>query len=214
MAIYTPRGLKVRIAVPCAFGLMARLSPKVSPFRVLKTTEGLQSIPGLLALIAGLIAFSMDLPPIQVGLLVCGAQLLGVLINLFGFYVIPGLVSLATVFSYVAGYGILLAAIGLVGFFTVGWQGVLAFFIGKAAAGLASTVLGFWQTSRYHRLVGHAFTPSEVHFFNAYRLHASRIGVTTDIDLHEDETHEDQWGPTFAAFAAEWPEVVQRFRVD
>ncbi len=214
MAIYTPRGLKVRIAVPYAFGLMARLSPKVSPFRILKTTEGIESMPGMLAFVAGLVAFAMRLPPLEVGILVAALQLFGILLNLFGFYVIPGLVALATLYSYLAGYGVFLVAVVAVGFLTVGWQGVLAFFIGRLVAGVASMILGFWQTSRYHKLTGHAFTASEVHFFNAYRLHASRIGVTTDIDLGDSELQENHWGPTFEAFASEWPEVVQRFTVD
>ena len=63
-------------------------------------------------------------------------------------------------------------------------------------------------------MTGQALTASEVNFFNAYRLHASRVGVTTDIDLSDGETQEDQWRPTFAAFAAEWPQVAQRFTID
>jgi hypothetical protein len=214
MAIYTPRGLKVRIAVPYAFGLMARLSPNVSPFRILKTTEGIESVPGMLAFIAGLVAFAMRLPPLEIGILVAVAQLFGSLLNLFGLYVIPGLVAFATLYSYLAGYGVYLVIVVAVGFATVGWQGLLAFFIGRLAAGLASTVLQFWQTSRYHKLTGHAFTSSEVHFFNAYRLHASRVGVTTDIDLEDSELQEEQWGPAFERFASEWPDIVRRFTVD
>jgi len=214
MAIYTPRGLKVRIAVPYAFGLMARLSPKVSPFRILKTTEGIESLPGMLAFVAGLIAFTMHLSPLKVGILVAVLQLLGIFLNLFGFYVVPGLVALATLYSYLAGYGVFFITVVAVGFLTVGWRGVLAFFIGRLMAGGTSMILDVWQTSRYHKLTGHAFTSSEVHFFNAYRLHASRIGVTTDIDLSDSELQENHWGPTFNTFAAEWPEVVQRFTVD
>jgi len=214
MAIYTLRGLKIRIAVPYAFGLMARLYPKVSPFRVLKTTEGIESLPGTLAFIAGIITFVMRLSPLHIGLAVGGIQLLGVLINIFGFYILPGLVPLATLFSYIAGYGILLVIAVIVGFIFAGWQGVLAFFVGKLGAWLISRILQFWQTGRYHKLIGYPFTPSEVHFFNAYRLHASHIGVTTDINLRDDEMDEDQWGPTFEAFAMEWPQVVQRFTTD
>jgi hypothetical protein len=131
MPIYTPRGLKIRIAVPYAFGLMARLSPTVSPFRVLKTTEGLESLPGMLAFIAGIVAFVMRLPPLHIGLAVGVGQVLGVLINLFGVYLIPGLVPLGTLYSYFAGYGIFLVTAAVVGFLFAGWQGVLAFFLGQ-----------------------------------------------------------------------------------
>lgn len=214
MAIYTPRGLKIRIAVPYAFGLMARLHPKVSPFGILKTTEGIESLPGMLAFISGIVAFVMGFAPLHIGLVVGGAQLVGVVINLFGLYGFPGLVPLGTLFSYISGYGIFHLVAGIVGFVFAGWQGVLAFFIGKLVAGLISQVLQFRQTRRYHKLTGHPFTASEVHFFNAYRLHALRIGVTTDIDLKDDEMEENHWEPVFQTFAMEWPGVVRRFTTD
>jgi hypothetical protein len=193
---------------------MARLSPEVSPFRVLKTAEGIERVPGMLAFLAGLVAFLARLPPVEIASLVAAAQLFGVTLNLLGLYVIPGLVALATLYSYLAGYGVFLVAILTVGYFTVGWQGLLAFFIGRLAASLGSAVIGHWQTRRYHELTGHAFTSSEVHFFNAYRLHAARIGVTTDIDLDDTELREEHWGPTLERFAAKWPEVVRRFTID
>jgi len=214
MAIYTPRGLKIRIAVPYAFGLMTRLHPKVSPFRVLKTTEGIERLPGMLASLAGIMTFVTQLPPLQIGLAVGGAQLAGALINLFGCYVIPGLVSAGTLFSYIAGYGIFFMTILVVGLLLVGWQGVLAFFVGKVVIAMIIHVLQYWRTSRYHKVAGYPFTPSEVHFFNAYRLHASRIGVTTDIDLEDAEMQEDNWGPTFEEFATRCPQVVARFTTD
>lgn len=81
MPIYTPRGIKIRIAVSYAFGLMTRLYPEVSPFRILKTTEGIESLPAMFAIISGIIGFLMQLPPLQIGLAAGIAQLLGVLIN-------------------------------------------------------------------------------------------------------------------------------------
>lgn len=202
MPIYTPRGIKIRIAVSYAFGLMTRLYPEVSPFRILKTTEGIESLPAMFAIIIGIIGFLMQLPPLQIGLVVGSAQLVGVLINIFGFYYVPGLVALGTLFSYVSGYGVFLIASAVVGLIFVGWQGVLAFFVGKFSASMVSHALQFWQTSRYHRLIGHPITASEVHFFNAYRLHASRMGVTTDIELKDREIEKDHWKPAFEAFVS------------
>ncbi|HNZ31579.1 MAG TPA: hypothetical protein PKJ25_05735 [Smithellaceae bacterium] len=214
MAIYTPRGLKIRIAVPYAFGLMARLDPKVTPFRILKTTEGIESLPGMLAFIAGVIAFFLHLPPFQIALVVAVSQLVGKLINAFGLYIVPGLVECGTFYSYLSGYGIFLIVVIIAGFLLGGWQAVVAFFVGKIIASLAGQVLEFWQASRYHNLTGHPFTGSEVSFFNAYRHHASRIGEKTNIDLSDSEMEEDHWGETFQRFAMEWPEVVQRFTTD
>ena len=214
MAIYTPRGLKIRISVPYAFGLMARLSPKVSPFRILKTTEGIDSVPSMLAFFAGLVAFAMRLSPIEIGLLVAGAHLFGNLLNMFGLFVIPGLVRLGTFYSNLAGYGVFLIVLLAVGFVMVGWQGLLAFLVGRLVSGLTSCVLECWRAGRYHKLGGYPFSPSEINFFNAYRLHASRVNVTTDIDLDDSELEEEHWGPTFEQFASEWPTVVRRFTIN
>ena len=214
MAIYTPRGLEIRIGTPYAFELMARLHPEVRPFHILKTTEGIESVPGMLAFITGIIMFVMRVPPLHIALAVGGAQLAGVLINLFGFYIVPGLVPLGTFFSYAAGFGVFLTVTCVVGFLFAGWQAVLAFFLGKLGAEILSQGLGVWQTRRCLRLVGHPFTASEFHFFNAYRLHASRIGAITDIDLKDDELDDHSWGPTFQDFAREWPKVVSRVTAD
>jgi hypothetical protein len=211
MAIYTPRGLKIRIDIPYAFGLMARLHPKVTSFRILKTTEGIESLPGMLAFIAGMVGFGLHLPPLHIGIVVAISQMAGTLIKAFGLYIVPGLVGLGTIYSYPAGCGIYFIAVVITGFLLGGWQAVLAFFLGKLVAGVVGQVLEFWQTTRYQKLTGHAFSGSEVSFFNAYRLHASRLGVTTDIDLSDDELEEDHWGATFEQLAMEWPEVVQRF---
>ena len=214
MAIYTPRGLKIRIGVPYAFGIMTRLYPKVTPFKILKTTEGIESIPGMLAFIAGLIAFSIHLPPIQIALFVAAAQIVGALINAFRLFAIPGLIGLGTLFSYISGFGIYLTVVIIIGFVLGGWQAVAAFFAGKIISAIVNQVIEFWQTSRYRRLAGHPLTVTEVNFFNAYRLYASRIGVTTDIDLRDEEMQEEHWGTTFQYLAMEWPEVVRRFTSD
>jgi hypothetical protein len=113
-----------------------------------------------------------------------------------------------------SGYGIYLIAVAIAGSVLGGWQAVAAFFVGKIIASIVGQVVEFWQTRRYHKLTGHPFTGSEVSFFNAYRLHASRIGATTDIDLSDSEVEEDHWRTTFQRFAMEWPEVVQRFTTD
>lgn len=216
MAIYTPRGLKVRISIPYAFGLMARLYPKVSPFRILKTTEGIEILPGMLAFGAGIIAFVNHMPPIQIGFIVAGAQLYGVMINFLEVYtihglIIPGLIPMSTLCSYLSGWGLFWILSSIIGFIFVGWQGVLAFFVGKIAVMAISQILDFWQASRYNKMVGYPLTSSEVNFFNAYRLHASRLGISTDIGLKDEEMSEDYWGPVFENFALKWPEVVSRF---
>lgn len=49
MAIYTPRGMEIRLPVGYALALMTRLHPEVDPFDVLTTAEGIDQINSLLA---------------------------------------------------------------------------------------------------------------------------------------------------------------------
>ncbi len=214
MAIYTPRGLKIRIEIPYAFALMQRLYPEITPFRVLKTTEGIEELPSLLSLLAGLVSFALRLSPYEIVLSVMAAQIAGTLINIFGFYVFPGLIALSTAYSYVSGFGVLLVIIFIVGYFLTGLYGVLAFFVGTFSARIVAFVLHYFQTKKYMEQVNFPLTASEVHFFNAYRLHAVRVGVTTDIDLPDCELKESNWEHLYTIFSLQWPDIANRFTAD
>jgi hypothetical protein len=193
---------------------MARLGPKVTPFRVLKTTEGIESLPGMLAFIAGIFAFALRLAPLEIGAAVAAAQIIGKLINLVGFYVVPGLITISTFFSYVSGWGIFLIISVVAGLIFVGWQGSVAYLLGWLSAGIVNLFLDSWGGARFSKLAGHPFSMAELHFFSAYRIHATQLGITTDIDLAEVELEEENWGPTFREFEEQWPEVVARFTID
>ena len=214
MAIYTPRGLKIRLRMNHAFALMARLYPKVDAFKVLKTTEGLESIPGMLALVVGLISFYLGLDPYQIGLYTLIASVAGTAITTFGVFIVPGLPKLGTLYSYISGFGILLILSAVYGFVSVGWQGVVAFFIGKLIAGIINWGIEFWNTKRIHSKIKIPLTGSEINFFNAYRLHASELGKSTDITVSDEELKEENWKECFEDLAMRWPEVGRRVTIN
>lgn len=214
MAIYTPRGLKIRLSPRIAFGLIARLYPKVTAFKILKTVEGIESLPTVVSFVTGLYCFATRLEPLKTGVAVFIGYLVATLINLRGLYFIPGLVSLGTLYSYVSGFGLLLIVLCVFGFLVAGWQSVLAFFVGKYLAWAIAQVIELIDTRRMYKLSGYPFTASEKYFFNAYRLHASKLGVTTDITVSEEEAEEDNWRTAFTDLATRWPQVVARFTQD
>lgn len=193
---------------------MARLYPEVDAFKILKTTEGLESIPGMLSFIVGLISFYLGLDPYQIALYTFTASIVGTIITTFGIYIIPGLTQLGTFYSYVSGFGILLIILSTYGFVSVGWQGVVAFFIGKLIAGIINTGIGFWNTKRIYSQLGIPMTMSEINFFNAYRLYASEIGKSTEIAVTDEELTEENWKECYEDLALKWPEVVQRFTIN
>jgi len=214
MAIYTPRGLKIRLTVDYAFALMARLYPKVSAFQVLKTVEGIESLPQSIAFLAALLCFFLNLPPWQIGAIVFAVIVLLSLMTRFGFYVFPSIVKLGTIYSYLSGFGILLVLLAAFGFYWVGWRGVLAYFAARVIGGVVNWILTMQETRMYFRKVGQALTASERNFFNAYRLHASALGITTDVEVTNEETESANWEPTFLDLATKYPEVVARFTLE
>ena len=214
MAIYTPRGLKIRIAVPYAFGLIARLYPKVSAFKVLKTTEGIESLTSIAIFIAAIICFIMKIDPLQIAVVISITYIVSVLLNTFGLFIIPGQVAIGTLYSYISGYGLLLVGIVIIGYLFTGWQGVLAYFVGNFTGWVVARAIEVIETKRYFKLTGFAFTSSERCFFNAYRLHAAKHGITTDINLSEEEEKEENWRGAFEDLSSQWPQVVERFTMD
>ena len=214
MAIYTPRGLKIRLDVSTAFALMQRLFPTVGAFEVLKTTEGLESVPAALAFISGVACFSLKVDPYHICLWVLAASLLGNVITISGLFIVPGLPRIGTMYSYASGFGVLLVVLALYGFVTVGWRGVLAFFVARLTAGILGFAIESWNKSRIYRKIGIPLSLAEINFFSAYRLHASEIGKSTDITVGDEELTEENWKPCFEDLARKWPEVVRRFTIN
>ena len=75
-------------------------------------------------------------------------------------------------------------------------------------------IIDLLQTKRTYKSVGHAFTASERNFFNAYRLHASKVGITTNINVTDAELREEHYMTSFEELAHKWPEVVARFTTE
>lgn len=200
----------MRLPIPYAFALMSRLHPQVSAFTVLKTTEGLEYIPAALSFVTAVTCALLRLPPVHFFLAVLITESAGLIVNQLGFYSLPGLVAFGTAYSYLAGWGVLLVVAVVATFVTIGWTGVLAFFAAKLLAWLVSQVLQ-WSFARKSARMGRALTFSERHFVNAYRLHAVRLGLSTDVGLGPSEENEDSWRPAFDRLASEWPQVVARF---
>lgn len=205
MAVFTPRGLKIRFEVNYCFALLARLYPKISPYKVLRLTEGLESIPGFLAVLTGLVCFLFHVEPLKIGFWVCSISIIGYLITVTGFYVFPGLPFLSTLYSTFTGFGIYYILIAIIGFFLVGWKGVIAFFIGRAIAGLLNTVYGSVESSRVHKEIGFILCSSERNFVNAYRIYASKIGKSTDVEVSENELNKENWKETFGSYMLQCP---------
>ena len=211
MAIYTPRGLKIRLPLNLCFGLMARLSPKITPFKILKTVEGLEVIPSLLGMVSGAYVLYLNLTPETIFLCSLVGFVVGVLISYFGLFVFPGLVLLAILYTYVAGFGLIWLLIVGWGVYFSDWKGVVAFFLAMVISEGIRWVLEFIKMKKSYALSGICIGMAEQNFLNSYRLHAKKIGLGPECDLKEEELNKEDWIKLYYKFLSEWPEIVARF---
>ena len=216
MALYTPTGLKIRLPVPHAFALMARLEPHVSPFRVLMATEGIELVPNMLRLFVALACFWYQQSFVATFLWCVLATLAGMIVNILGVHRIPGLVRLSTLYSYCNVWELCTIATVLFGIAVAGWQTALAYCLSCAAG----WVLGMVEERLEERILG-ARTPrfcgvpligAERSFINAYRYYAGRAGLQDAVHMCEASITDDiDWKGTLVRFDSTWPQVAMHF---
>ena len=216
MAVFTSRGLKLRLSTPYVFALITRVFPKVDAFRVLQTTEAVENLARLAIFLAAIVAFSLSITPVQIGVLVFSVASAMHIVHLRGLFLTPILLLLpvSRVYGFLSGYGILLIGLLAFGFIQTGWEGIAGFLVGRLASGAVFGVVGWYYTRYIHREVGSIFTASERSFFYAYRIEAARLGISTDLTVTDDELRQENWKPAFDDLAVKWPEVVDRFTVE
>jgi len=212
MAIFTPRGLKIGLAVDYSFALMDRLSPTVSPFVILKTTEGIAELPKFFSFLAAIYCFLAGKDYWDIAWIVFVSASLGYAMIYTGNFFIPGAIKASTYFSYVSGLGVLFAVLILVGLFTVGWQGALAFVLGRIGVELVENLVSLIMLKTLRAKGPHysiAFLERE--FFNAYLYHARKVGASLDLAVSPAELAGPGWKRLLVQFMSQWPTVAARF---
>lgn len=211
MPIFTPRGLKIRIDTDVAFTYIARVSPPVSPFKVLKTVEGFQFLPGMLSIIAGLICFLTKQSFANIIIIVGSACFLGSIMAISGIVLGWSLIKISRVLSLFSGYGIYLIIIVLTGLLMVGWKGLLAYYIAKIGITTMFFAIDYLRQFYSLKLYGDKLTDSERYFFNTIRLYLISLNREIDLDLKEGEVESGVWKKPLSDLVKEWPEVTNRF---
>lgn len=216
MAIFTPRGLKVRLPINYAFGLMARLFPDTDAFRVLQRTEEVENLAGLATLIAALTAFQLGLNPVMIGVVVATTSFVFKLVHLSGLFIPPFtlLLPVSRIYSWFSGYGFFLLGLLIFGWFAAGWLGILAYVLGRIVAATLVGVIDLWWGRFVFEETGVSVTASERSFFHAYRLEAKKLGRDLSLEVSDEEIDESSWMPTFLDLQMKWPVVTSRFTPD
>ncbi len=146
MAIFTPRGLKIRLSIQYTFALMARLFPRFDAFRILQKTEAVENLTLMASMIAGIIAFALCYNYMQIAIIVIVTNLIFNLQNNYGLFIPPfkQLLRLSHFYSaYIAGYGIIEIGIIIFGYFKVGWKGVLSYLIAMFITLILELIIDF-----------------------------------------------------------------------
>ena len=216
----TPRGLRIRLQVEWAFALLARLwekDSKTDAFRVLKTCEAIEDIPTVAAIAAGaIVTFWPGRPLWAIPLATITARLIGLVLTQEGVFIVLDLLRLrfaGLIFSYIPLAPSLVVHVPLIAliWWRLGWATVVVWVGGFVGAFVLYWILDFQLVNWRSRQGGVPITSSEVNFFNAYRLHADRLGVTRDVSVSEVELASRAWQDCLMDYAAKYPESVARF---
>lgn len=206
--VYTPRGLKVRLSPEVAFGLLGRLWPRARPAAVLATTEALDEIPVLMLYVGGVVALSVSLGILQAVLCGLAFTLAGKIILWFGVFVVPGIVTAGYWFSYIPVF-VYFPGMFVFGYLVSGLRGVVSWGCAYVVASVACQLFDLSVMRLRHAAAGILLTQSEVAFMNAYRLHATRLGVTTDLEIRPDEAESQQALAALEEYSSCYPGHVQ-----
>lgn len=198
-----------------AFGYIGRLYPRVTAFEVLKTTEGFEAIPSVLALAGGIGALTFGASPLTFGLCIMIGKLVGGIGNAAAQTVrIPPLVKLCTWISYANGFGLMTIVMSGMGYYVGGWVGVAYYIGGSLSAEVILWLLDLWLSRMIFNRTGVQTTWSERNFLASFMYHARRVGENSDLRLDEEECEEFRWAPAFMDLARRWPRVIARFDKD
>lgn len=218
--IITPRKLQIDLPLGYGFALIARLFPRVDAFTFLKRVEGIQKIHSLAGFITGIVCFLLELNAFSIALWTFGVTVVFFLLRYWGVFILPGLVQVATYYTYITGFGLVTLTLCAIGFWKVGFWGLLAFWAARAIAELLSMLLDQYAGKRLGMEIGSnpaladagaMFLAPAKDFVNAYRLYADKFDLSRNAEVSEEEMHFENWRATWEDFQTKWPQVTARY---
>lgn len=210
-AIFTPRGLHVRLPTQVAFGLMAQLRPAVRPAEVLATTEAIELTPTALSKLLALAAFLLQLPPVAVAAVTAFGRIAPNLLALAGVARSPAWALPGRLYRPLAGYGLTLLAVAVAGTLIAGPLPAVGFLVGTLVGGLVNMLVDFLLMRRADTRLKQPLSSTERFFLQALELHAARSGQPLDLArAPTTATEGEAWRAALADYAAEHPERARQ----
>jgi len=208
----SPHGARIRVAVPVALALLARLLPAIRPFRVLRTVDAYYNIGA--AYMAGTAAVCLMLRTAPLTVFIA-TFLMGTLV---GAHTRSGnplnavqrfcglLYSDLTVF----GVGLVFVAVVWLAWYLGSWWHVLAYVGARLASFALQMILEFRWGKTINRRFGAVITWQERYFFDAYCAAAIKLGIDAGEDVSEAELESGTWQLALEDIRAESPQYASR----
>lgn len=208
MTIYTPGGMPISFPMNYAFTLLARLYPKYRPHKVLKIAQGMDKASEAVAYSLAFILFALRLSPAILFISVLVVP--GILhwMHIRSKY-IDLVVNLGVIFSTIGKFGIISIGLTVFGYYSLGWQGLAAFFGARLLGGVINTILEAQEKNRIRALAGVRYNEFDRCFIDAYRFCANKIGVTIEPSVSEQEIESDQWQIVYTDYSQQNPVLFE-----
>lgn len=207
-AIFTPRGLHVRLPPELAFGLMARLRPRVRPAEVLATVEAIEFTPTALSKLLGFLCFLVQPGAIVTAVVACAGRVLPNLLALAAPDALPGLYRVGRWYRPIAGHGISLVVVTIAGVLIAGPVTAAGFVIGTAIGGALNMLVDFVLMRRVDARLGRPLSSTERFFLEALRRHGGGA-----LELQAVASEPEAWRAALDDYAAAFPDRARQSTV-
>jgi hypothetical protein len=204
-AIFTPRGLHIRLPPELAFGLMAQLRPRVRPAEVLATVEAIEFTPTALSKLLGLACFLVQPGPMATAAIVCAGRVLPNLLALSAPDALTGLARIGRWYRPIAGHGISLIVVAIAGLLLAGPVTAAGFVIGTGVGGALNMLVDFALMRRADARLNRPLSSTERFFLTALRRHAA-----AEPDLRPEAVEPEAWRAALDDYAAACPERARQ----
>lgn len=202
MSVYTPRGIKIRFDIPVLFALIARVSEKAGPSKVLSATEAIDIFVNIVCTIAVIASMYADTTYKESWFFIAASFMFAHAFKATVFRVFPVFIDLCQFLVPFIGWGLHHALMIFAVIYWGDWHSFVAYYVVVIVGDMVAPV--FTQ-----EIGGSRYSSAERSFILAFRHYARRAKADISLDLDATELEQESWGPTFQRYCEENPDAAQ-----
>lgn len=158
----------------------------------MKIAEGMDKAPEAFAYLLGFILFALQVTPMIIFITVLFLPSILRWMHIRSKY-IDQVVNLGMIFNFIGKVGIISIGLTVLGWYSVGWQGLIAFLCARFLGVFINTILEAQEKNRIRVLARANYSEFDRCFIDAYRFCANKIGVTLDLSVSDQELESNRW---------------------